>query len=88
MYNPINSDKNAPRLSYITKALSNSYEKHGGINHLEGPNLPSKLEVEKLVKLLSTIMFPGFYEEVTGNKDHLDAYLLHNVPAHWNACLI
>ena len=76
MYNSINSDKNAPRLSYITKALSNSYEKHGGINHLEGPNLPSKLEVGKLVKLLSTIMFPGFYEEVTGNKEHLDAYLM------------
>ncbi|MHC4307547.1 MAG: serine O-acetyltransferase EpsC [Planctomycetota bacterium] len=76
MYNSINSDKNAPRLSHITKALSNSYEKHGGINHLEGPNLPSKLEVGKLVKLLSTIMFPGFYEEVTGNKEHLDAYLM------------
>jgi len=76
MNNSINSDKNAPRLSYITKALSNSYEKHGGINHLEGPNLPSKKEVQKLVKLLSTIMFPGFYEEATGNKDHLDAYLL------------
>ncbi len=76
MDNSINSDKNAPRLSYITKALSNSYEKHGGINHLEGRLGPSKLEVEKLVKLLSTIMFPGFYEETTGNKDHLDAYLL------------
>ncbi len=76
MYNSINSDKNAPRLSYITKALSDSYERHGGINHLEGPNLPSKLEVEKLVRLLSTIMFPGFYEEVTGNKDHLDTYLM------------
>ncbi len=76
MDNSINSDKNAPRLSHITKALSNSYEKHGGINHLEGPNLPSKKEVQKLVKLLLTIMFPGFYEEATGNKDHLDAYLL------------
>ncbi len=76
MDNSINSDKNTPRLSNITKALNNSYEKHGGINHLEGPNLPSKQEVQKLVKLLLTIMFPGFYEEATGNKDHLDAYLL------------
>ncbi|GAX59380.1 serine O-acetyltransferase [Candidatus Scalindua japonica] len=76
MNNSINSDKNAPRLSYITKALASSYEKHGGINHLEGPNLPSKHEVQKLVKLLLTIMFPGFYEEATGNKDHLDTYLM------------
>ena len=60
----------------ITKAIEDSYEKYGGINHLEGPNLPSKSEVEKLVNLLSTIMFPGFYEEATSNTKNLDAYLL------------
>lgn len=76
MRNSINSDKNASRLNDITKAIGNSYEKHGGINHLEGPNLPSKQEVAKLVRLLTAIMFPGFYEETTSNKEHLDAYLL------------
>ena len=76
MHNSVNSDKNASRLSHITNAIGNSYEKHGGINHLEGPNLPSKQDVAKLVGLLTTIMFPGFYEETTSNKDHLDAYLL------------
>ena len=64
------------RLGKITRAIGDSYEKYGGINHLEGPNLPSKSEVEKLVNLLSTIMFPGFYEEATSNTKHLDAYLL------------
>jgi len=76
MHNSINSKENGSRLSQITNAIKDSYERLGGINHLEEPNLPSKSEVGKLVKLLSTIMFPGFYEEATSNKDHLDAYLL------------
>ena len=76
MRNSINSKKNGSRLNQITKTIRDSYEKLGGINHLEEPNLPSKTEVKKLVKLLSTIMFPGFYEEATSNKNHLEAYLL------------
>lgn len=76
MHNSVKSEKNVGRLSQITKAIRDSYEKLGGINHLEEPNLPSRKEVGKLVKLLSTIMFPGFYEEATSNKNHLDAYIL------------
>jgi serine O-acetyltransferase len=76
MDNPINSKENESRLSHITTAISKSYEKHGGIKHLEEPILPSKKEVGKLVKLLSTIMFPGFYEEATNDKNHLEGYLL------------
>ena len=76
MPNSINSKNNVARLNHITKAIRDSYERLGGINHIEEPNLPSKKEVGKLVKLLSTIMFPGFYEEATSNKNHLEAYLL------------
>ncbi len=76
MDNSINSKINGLRLNQITKSIRNSYERLGGINHLEEPNLPSKKEVSKLVKLLSTIMFPGFYEEAASNKNHLEAYLL------------
>ncbi|MFQ5963908.1 MAG: serine O-acetyltransferase [Candidatus Scalinduaceae bacterium] len=76
MYNSKNGKADGARLNQITKAIRDSYEKLGGINHLEEPNLPSKKEVIKLVKLLSTIMFPGFYEEATSNKNHLEAYLL------------
>ncbi len=76
MNNPINSKENESRLSHITNSIRKSYEKHGGIKHLEEPCLPSKKEVGKLVKLLSTIMFPGFYEEATGDKNHLEGYLL------------
>ncbi len=76
MDNSLNSKKNGSRLNQITKTIRDSYEKLGGINHLEEPNLPSKKEVAKLVKSLSTIMFPGFYEETTSNPNHLEAYLL------------
>ncbi len=73
---PKNSKEIESRLSHITTAIRESYEKHGGIKHLEEPCLPSTKEVGKLVKLLSTIMFPGFYEEATGDNNHLEGYLL------------
>lgn len=64
------------RLYQITKSIEDSYEKLGGINHLDEPNLPSKNEVANLVKSLSSIMFPGFYEETTSNRYHFQAYLI------------
>ena len=76
MQNSKDNKGNGARLDQITSAIKDSYDRLGVINHLEGPNLPSKNEVEKLVKLLSTIMFPGFYEESTSNSNHQDAYLL------------
>ncbi|GJQ59083.1 MAG: serine acetyltransferase [Candidatus Scalindua sp. AMX11] len=76
MENTIDSKKNELRLNQITETILDSYERLGGINHLEGPNLPSKKEVSRLVKSLSTIMFPGFYEEATINKNHPEGYLL------------
>ena len=68
--------KDLSRLNNITKEIGDSYDRLGGINHLEGPNLPSKSEVEKLVISLSSLLFPGFYEETNSNRVHLDAYLL------------
>lgn len=64
------------RLNKITGAIKDSYERLGGINHLDEPNLPSKKEVRALVKSLSSLVFPGFYEEAEHNKSHVEAYLL------------
>lgn len=74
------------RLGKITRAINDSYNRFGGINHLEGPNLPSRNEVENLVKSLSTLLFPGFYEEATSNRCHLEAYLLAHC-SHILECL-
>ena len=54
----------------ITEALVESYRTEGGINHLEGVDLPSKCAIAALCSDLLQIIFPGFYESEalhTGN---------------------
>jgi serine O-acetyltransferase len=46
----------------ITDQLLLSYQEVGGINHLEGKNLPSKQIVEHLCEELLSLVFPGFME--------------------------
>lgn len=46
----------------ITDALVESYQTVGGINHLEGVDLPSKCAISSLCSDLLQIIFPGFYE--------------------------
>lgn len=46
----------------ITDQLLRSYQEVGGINHLEGKNLPSKQIVEHLCEELLSLVFPGFME--------------------------
>jgi hypothetical protein len=81
MNNPINSKENESRLSHITTAIRESYKKHGGIKHLEEPCLPSKKEVGKLVKLLSTRVFT---RKQPATITILRDIFWSNVPALWN----
>ncbi|MFN5961124.1 MAG: serine O-acetyltransferase EpsC [Verrucomicrobiota bacterium] len=46
----------------ITDELLASYRELGGINHLDGANLPSKCAVSALCSDLLKILFPGFFE--------------------------
>ena len=43
--------------------LLNSYEQVGGINHLDGANLPSKSAIALLTRDLLRLLFPGFFDE-------------------------
>ncbi|MFA6960250.1 MAG: serine O-acetyltransferase EpsC [Opitutaceae bacterium] len=49
-------------LDDITKALLASYEIEGGINHLDGINLPSDESVNHLASDFMHLLFPGFFE--------------------------
>lgn len=40
-----------------------SYEAHGGINHIDGVNLPSKIAIGDLTRDLLELLFPGFHSE-------------------------
>ena len=48
-------------LDQIVEDVVGTYEGHGGINRLEGPNLPSKESVIEILEDLLTVIFPGYY---------------------------
>ncbi len=50
-------------LDDIKQALLASYERDGGINHLDGVNLPTQDSVQQLASDYMHLIFPGFFEE-------------------------
>ena len=53
----------AKKLAEITESLVESFHKHGGINHLDGENLPSRDAVVEITRDLLRLVFPGFYDK-------------------------
>ena len=49
-------------LDEIKYALLASYEREGGINHLDGSNLPSDESIDRLSSDFMHLLFPGFFE--------------------------
>lgn len=60
-------------LDDITKALLASYETEGGINHLDGTNLPSEESVNRLASDFMHLLFPGFFEQKPVSKKEVPA---------------
>lgn len=50
-------------VTQLTNQLVASYAKIGGINHLDGKNLPSKRAVAAITTDLLRLLFPGFFDE-------------------------
>jgi serine O-acetyltransferase len=59
----------------IKQALLDSYQHHGGINHMDGPNLPSRERVDRLATDLMHLLFPGYFEKRTLTKQEFDEAL-------------
>ncbi|UCC85642.1 MAG: serine acetyltransferase [Anaerolineales bacterium] len=51
-----------PQIDPIVHAILNSYDQLGGINHVGGPNLPSRQRTIDILQMLRSILFPGYYE--------------------------
>ncbi len=47
---------------HTLQALLRSYETEGGINHLDGSNLPSEASINLLAAEVMHLLFPGFFE--------------------------
>jgi serine O-acetyltransferase len=63
----------------IKAALLASYESQGGINHLDGVNLPSQESVNTLARDCMHLLFPGYFDDSALEKS--------KVPAHVDALL-
>ncbi len=50
-------------VSKLTERLLASYAESGGINHLDGKNLPSRRGIEVITRNLLRLVFPGFFDE-------------------------
>ncbi len=59
----------------IKAALLASYEADGGINHLDGTNLPSQESVNTLARDLMHLLFPGYFEETGLVKGEVSAHI-------------
>ena len=54
------SDSSTPRISNISESIIHSYTTLGGINNLDGPNIPSRKDVVSILHGLESLIFPGF----------------------------
>ena len=78
----------------IKQALLESYARDGGINHLDGVNLPSQDSVSELARDLMHLLFPGYFEhtslarkDVPAWLDRLLVKLNRNLAAETEKCL-
>ena len=62
------------KLAEIGESLVESFCKYGGINHLDGANLPSREAVVGVTQDLLRLMFPGFYDKDPIPTDQIWAY--------------
>ena len=60
-------------LDEIKTALLESYATYGGINHLDGVDLPSEESVHRLASDMMHLLFPGFFEQTTLTKQEVPA---------------
>jgi serine O-acetyltransferase len=58
-------------INAVTAALLSSYKRIGGINHLDGSNLPSRLAVSSIVADYASLIFPGYREEFAPDSQDL-----------------
>lgn len=59
----------------IKQELLESYRSHGGINHMDGPNLPSRESVDLLATDFMHLLFPGFFEKRTLTRQEFEEAL-------------
>ena len=65
-------EKGLPKL---VDEIMNSYRKFGGMDHLEGRDLPSKKVVIEVLEDLFTVLFPGYLGDSEITKANIKYHL-------------
>ena len=60
-------------LAQLTERLMASYDRAGGINHVDGKNLPSKQAIADITVDLLRLLFPGFFDETPIHSSEIEA---------------
>src|SRR6478735_1018691 len=66
-------------LGHITDAILRSYATGGGINHVDGANLPSKRAIAEICDDLLQLLFPGFHDAEPVHSQHLPRLTSHRI---------
>lgn len=72
-------------VTQLTEQLVASYAQMGGINHLDGKNLPSKTAIAQITADLLRLVFPGFFDERLIHSSELKVETATLLDAIWGA---
>lgn len=71
----LNYNRNETRLPELVDKILQNYGAFGGMDHLEGKDLPSKKVVIEVLEDLFTIFFPGYLGKAEVNKTNIEYFL-------------
>ena len=67
------------RFDKITETILDSYRDAGGINNIDGSNLPSKLAIAAICEDLLQLLFPGYHDQEPIHSQHLRRVTEHRI---------
>src|SRR5271156_682590 len=67
------------KLDKITGKILDSYRDVGGINNIDGSNLPSKLALASICEDLLQLLFPGYHDQEPIHSQHLRRVTGHRI---------
>jgi serine O-acetyltransferase len=67
------------KLPQIIGEIVDTYDSKDGINHIEGPNLPSRDRVVEITVSFLDILFPGYYEKQELSQESVTYYIWEKI---------
>jgi serine O-acetyltransferase len=68
-------------LPSLVEKISENYETYGGMNHLDGKDLPSRKIVVEILEDILTVLFPGYLGKERVSKSNINDYLSKILPS-------